>query len=126
ASPRRMSFAQHISKSLYHRRRLTLANTTPGVGTPEERQLHLQLYYKHTSSRKTRWQPMLIEWDQIAEEQRQLGSSSIRPKTTVHKLKQHQQQTLDTALHQSLPQTGVGEAASAAAATAAAAGATGP
>jgi hypothetical protein len=77
-----MSFAHHISKSIYpgsHRRRIPLADTTHPVSTPQERQLWEQLYCLHTRDTKTRWQAFLLDWNKAAEQGTESGL--ITPKT---------------------------------------------
>jgi hypothetical protein len=93
-SNRRISFSQHINKSVKsssHARRVTLADLTPGISTPEEHALWEYLYSMHTNGTRTQWIAFTAEWNGIADVHARSGSKAIMHKR-IDQLQKYQQQ----------------------------------
>jgi hypothetical protein len=91
-SNRRISLSQHINKSVKsssHARRVTLADLTPGISTPQEHALWQHLYCMHTIGTRTQWNAFTAEWNGIADIHAQGGSKAIMHKR-VDQLQKYQ------------------------------------
>jgi hypothetical protein len=101
-SNRRISFSQHINKSVKsssHARRVTLADLTPGISTPEEHALWHYLYCMHTNGTRTQWIAFTAEWNGIADMHARGGSKAIMHKR-IDQLQKFQQKQVRNILSQ--------------------------
>jgi hypothetical protein len=101
-SNRRISFSQHINKSVKsssHARRVTLADLTPGISTPQEHALWQHLYCMHTIGTRTQWNAFTAEWNGIADIHAQGGSKAIMHKR-VDQLQKYQHKQVRDILSQ--------------------------
>jgi len=101
-SASRIHFHQHINKSVkstYHRRRMTVADLTPNIQTPEEEALWDNLYFMHTRGSRTNWAAFCAEWSQQATMHKHAGSAAIKHKQ-VHQLQRYHDKMVKETLSQ--------------------------
>jgi hypothetical protein len=84
-------FNQHLSASVgpIRQRRVTLADLTPNISTPEEDVLWHNLYSMHTHGSKTNWTAFCAEWNKVATLHKQSGSQAIKHKHVQQLRKYH-------------------------------------